>query len=79
MPLGRSAVVKLVALCLLAVPATATAQQGPAKATAERQQASQRSDRVLRKVIIYGSVGAIVGALGSLRVRRGRDNLSDEQ
>ena len=79
MSVGRSAVVKLVALCLLAMPGTAAAQQGPAKASAERQQASSRSDRVLRKVIIYGSVGAIVGALGSLRVRRGRDNVSDEQ
>ena len=76
MSLGRSAVVKLVALCLLAAPVSAVAQQAPAMPSAERQ--SYRSDRALRKVIIYGSVGAIVGALGSLRVRRGRDNVSDE-
>ena len=77
MPVGRSAVVKLVALCLLAAPGAALAQQGPV-APASGQRAAHRSDGALRKIIIFGSVGAIAGALGSLRVRRGRDNLGDE-
>lgn len=76
--LGRSAAIKLVALCLLAAPGAALAQQAPANASTGRQM-SYRSDRALRKVIIYGSLGAIVCALGSLRVRRGHDNVSDEQ
>ena len=73
----RSAVVKFVALCLLATPAVALGQQ-PAPAQPDAGRPSYKSNRVLTKVIIYGSVGAIAGALGSLRKRPGSDAIDED-
>lgn len=78
MHVGRAAVVKLVALCLALAPGAAIAQQvGSADAPAGAR-VSHRPNSALSKVIIYGSIGAIVGALGSLRVRRGGDDTAGE-
>jgi hypothetical protein len=78
---ARSAVVKLVALGLLlsAVAApVAAAQSAPVQSADNRS--SYRTNRVLTKVVIYGSIGAIVGALGSLRKRGGSEStLNDEE
>ena len=72
----RSAVVKIVALCLLASPTAALGQQkAPAQAPGESR-TSYRSNRALTNVIIYGSIGAIVGALSTLRKRNGADSVS---
>ena len=78
---GRSAVVMLAALTLLvcagAAP-VAAAQSAPVQSVDSRS--SYRTNRVLTKVVIYGSIGAIVGALGSLRKRGGSEaSLNDEE
>jgi hypothetical protein len=75
------AVVKLAALTLLlsaAAAPVAGAQSAPVQSVDNRP--SYRSNRVLTKVVIYGSIGAIVGALGSLRKRGGAEaTLNDEE
>ena len=78
MPARRSAVIKLVALCLLATPGVALGQQQGDPQPATTGRTSYRSNRVLTKVIIYGSLGAIAGALGSLRKRHAADTLDEE-
>ena len=79
MSVGRLVAVGIVALCSLSAPALAQAQQQPAAAQpAVDVAAVRRGNETLSKVIIYGSLGAIAGALGSLRVRRGPDTVSDE-
>jgi hypothetical protein len=80
MSLGRPVVVVMVALCSLAAPATAPAQQQPAAVQgAADAPGLRRGNETLSKVIIYGSLGAIAGALGSLRVRRGPDTVGDDE
>ena len=79
MSLGRPLVVVMVALCSLAAPATVTAQQQAAAQPATEAGAVHRRNETLSKVIIYGSLGAIAGALGSLRVRRGPDTMGDDE
>ena len=77
---GRSAVVKLAALGLLVCAAAtpvAAAQSAPVQAADSRS--SYRSNRVLTKVVIYGSIGAIVGALGTLRKRSGGETTLNEE
>ena len=76
MSVRRSAVVTFVALCLLATPGMALGQQDAAQPSAART--SYRSNRVLTKVIIYGSLGAIAGALGTLRKRNAADTIDEE-
>jgi hypothetical protein len=76
MSLGRPLVLVMVALCSLAAPAKA--QQQAAAQPATEAGVVHRND-TLSKVIIYGSLGAIAGALGSLRVRRGPDALGDDE
>ena len=71
MSVARSAAVKVAALCLLLTPGAALGQSAPLQSSDTR--ASYRSNRVLTRVVIYGSIGAIVGALGSLRKRGGGD------
>lgn len=78
MPVGRAAFVKLIALCLAIAPGAMFAQQAGSADAAAGQRASYRPNRTLSKVIIYGSIGAIAGALGSLRVRRGGDDTTGE-
>ncbi len=78
---GRSAAVRLAALSLVAAaaaaPVSAAAQSAPVQSAETRS--SYRSNRVLTKVVIYGSIGAIVGALGTLRKRGGAEStLNDE-
>ena len=77
----RSAVVRIVALCLLASPAVALGQDGgPAQPQRDARTSYRpnRSDRALTRVIIYGSIGAIVGALSTLRKRNGADAVSGD-
>ena len=78
---ARSSVaVKLVALTLLALPGAALAQQQQDAARPSTDtRAAYRTNPTLSKVIIYGSLGAIAGALGSLRVRRGADTLGADE
>ena len=77
---ARSSVaVKLVALTLLAMPGAALAQQPDAAMPWSDTRAAYRTNPTLSKVIIYGSLGAIAGALGSLRVRRGADTLGADE
>ena len=80
MCVGRLVAVGIVALCSLSAPALAQAQsQQPAAAQpAVDVAAVRRGNETLSKVIIYGSLGAIAGALGSLRVRRAPDAVRDE-
>lgn len=68
----------MIAICLAIAPATALAQQARSADAPAGTRASYRPNSALSKVIIYGSIGAIVGALGSLRVRRGGDNTTGE-
>jgi hypothetical protein len=77
---GRLAAGGIIALCSLSAPATALAQQQPAAAQPTVDTAgARRGNETLSKVIIYGSLGAIAGALGSLRVRRGPDAVADDE
>ena len=80
MSAARSAAVRLAALSLLVVvgaaPAAA-AQSAPVQTVDNRS--SYRSNRVLTKVVIYGSIGAIVGALGTLRKRGGAEASLNEE
>lgn len=87
MPVGRSAALKLVALCVLSAPAVAAAadnrptssyRQGQGQPALKESQQSRSGNRLLTKIIIGGSVGAIVGALGSLRKRPGGNATTDE-
>jgi hypothetical protein len=78
MSLGRPLVV-MVALCSLAAPATAPAQQQAAAQPATDAGAVHGRNETLSRVIIYGSIGAIAGALGSLRVRRAPDAVGDDE
>ena len=78
MPVGRAAVVKLIVLCLSLTPCVAVAQQADSSVVPAGGRASHRPNRTLSKVIIYGSIGAIAGALGSLRVRRGGDDTAGD-
>lgn len=77
-----AAALTLVSLFALPSPRAAAApQQEPTReagATALNR-APAASNEALKKVIIYGSVGAIAGALGSLRVRRAPDASDDER
>src|SRR5688572_16633088 len=82
MPVGRSAAVKLVALCVLSAPAvtaaadnrpTSSYRQGQGEPALKESQQNRRGNRLLTKIIVGGAVGAIVGALGSLRKRSGGD------
>lgn len=73
---GRSAAVKVAALVLLVAPGVTLAQSAPVQSVDGRS--SVRSNHVLTKVVIYGSIGAIVGALGTLRKRGGGSSLEDE-
>jgi hypothetical protein len=68
---GRFAAVKFAALCLLVAPTAALAQTYPQQQSSERT--TYRSNRVLTKVIVYGAIGAIVGAVSTLRKRSGGD------
>ena len=82
MSAGRSVAVRLAAFGLLlvvgAAPVGAAAQSAPVQSVDNRS--SYRTNRVLTKVVIYGSIGAIVGALGSLKKRSGADrSLNDEE
>ena len=87
MSVGRSAAVKLVALCVLSAPAVAAAadnrptssyRQGQGQPALKESQQGRRDNRLLTKIIVGGSIGAIAGALGSLRTRRGGDATTDE-
>ena len=85
MSVGRSAAVKVVALCVLAAPAAAAAADGrPTSSYRQGQPAlkeseqNRRGNRLLTKIIVGGSIGAIAGALGSLRKRSGGGATSDE-
>ena len=69
---GRSAAVKFAALCLLVAPAAAMAQGSP-QPQQQNQRTSYRSNRVLTKVIVYGAIGAIIGAVSTLRKRSSGD------
>jgi hypothetical protein len=73
---GRSVAVKVASLLLLVAPGAVLAQSAPVQSVDSR--ASVRSNRVLTKVVIYGSIGAIVGAIGSLRKRGGASSIDDE-
>ena len=76
----RFAVVKLAALTLLLAAGTApvaAAQSAPVQAVDTRS--SYRGNRVLTNVVIYGSIGAIVGALGTLRKRGGTEATLNEE
>ena len=66
---------RVAVVCLLAAPGAALAQSAPMQSP--DSPASRVTDRVLTKVVIYGSIGAIVGALGSLRRRGGADTTLD--
>lgn len=74
----RSTVVKLVALCLLAAPGVALGQQRAAEQPTGETRAAYRSNKTLTRVIIFGSIGAIAGALGSLRKRNGSDAMGND-
>jgi hypothetical protein len=80
MPARRSALVKIVALCLLATPSVALGQQkGPAQTPGDStSHRTSRPHRALSKVIIFGSIGAIVGALSTLRKRSSPDAIDDD-
>ena len=67
----RFAAISFVALCLLASPRAAFGQQQ--QAPTREGTPTYRTNKTLSRVIICGSIGAIAGALGSLRVRRGND------
>ena len=73
---GRSVAVKVALLLLLVAPGAVLAQSAPVQSVDSRS--SVRSNRVLTKVVIYGSIGAIVGAIGSLRKRGGASSIDDE-
>jgi hypothetical protein len=77
MSVGRSVAVKVAALCLLVAPGGALAQSAPTQAADSRT--AYTANRVLTRVVVYGSIGAIVGALGSLRKRGGSDTTLDEE
>jgi hypothetical protein len=71
---GRYAAVKVAALCLLVAPGAALAQEFtgyPQQPATSRT--TYRPNRALTKVIVYGAVGAIVGAVSTLRKRGGGD------
>ena len=87
MSVGRSAAVKLVALCVLSAPAFAAAadsrptssyRQGQGQPALKASEQNRRGNALLTKIIIGGSVGAIAGALGSLRKRSGGNATTDE-
>jgi hypothetical protein len=76
MRVGRFAV-KVAVMCLLAAPAAVLAQSAPTQSVDTR--ASYATNRNLKRVVICGSIGAIAGALGSLRKRGASDTtIGDE-
>ena len=74
----RTAARMLVALCLLSAPAAALGQEQAVAQPSNTSATTHRPNRVLTRVIIFGSIGAIAGALGSLRKRSGIDTLGGE-
>jgi hypothetical protein len=76
MSVGRSVAVRVAALCLLVAPGAVLAQSAPSQAADSHT--GYAADRVLTRVVVYGSIGAIVGALGSLRKRGGSDATLDD-
>ena len=66
---------RVAVVCLLAAPGAVLAQSAPIQSA--DSPSTRATNRVLTKVVIYGSIGAIVGALGSLRKRGGADTTLD--
>ena len=78
MPALRSAALTIVALCLLSSPGVALGKEQGAPGPSNPGRTEYRSNRVLTRVIIFGSIGAIAGALGSLRKRSAADALNTD-